>query len=118
MRRPCLPSLSWSTAMTSRLVRMSWIVGVMLRRSFPARRGAAWMDHRLMWGAVFVVGHAAVADFEHVGIVPVAGLGERGECVLPKADGGHGIPSIADVAGGTPSVAADFGSPLPNIGAA
>jgi len=76
------------------------------------------MDHRLMWVAVFVVGHAAVAHFEHVGIVPVAGLGEWGERVLREADGGHGIPGVADVAGGAPGVAADFRSPLPNIGAA
>ena len=30
------------------------------------------MDHRLKWARYSAVGHAAVADFEHVRIVPVA----------------------------------------------
>src|SRR5258707_10495770 len=40
------------------------------------------------------------------------------EPVLCKSDSGIRIPGVADVAGGAPGVAADFGSPLPNIGAA
>ena len=71
-RRPSLPKGSWFAAITSLLVRMSWISGFMSRRSLPAIRGAARIDHRLKWARYSSVGHAPVADFEHVRIVPVA----------------------------------------------
>src|ERR1035437_6922496 len=43
-------------------------------------------------GAVFGVGHAAIADFEHVGIVPVARSGIFFATVLVETDVGHGVP--------------------------
>ena len=46
-RSPSRPSASWSTAITSLLVRMSWISGRMARRSLPAISGAARIAHRL-----------------------------------------------------------------------
>src|SRR6266545_3775921 len=45
--RPWMPSRSWSTAMTSRLSRMSYVAGVTLRRSAPISNGAAMMAQRL-----------------------------------------------------------------------
>ena len=39
--------------------------------------------------AVFVRGHSAVADFEHVGIVPVAGAGITLESILQVEDVHH-----------------------------
>src|ERR1035437_3842998 len=42
--------------------------------------------------AVLGVGHAAVADFEHVGIVPAARTGILLAAVLVETDGGHGVP--------------------------
>ncbi len=43
---PCLPSGSWSTAMTSLLSRMSKVDGEALRRSVPMSSGAAMTDQR------------------------------------------------------------------------
>ena len=45
-------------------------------------------------GLVFGVGHAAVADFQHVGVVPVAGAGVLLAAGLEfEADVLHGVPS-------------------------
>ncbi|EFG10089.1 Hypothetical protein SCLAV_5016, partial [Streptomyces clavuligerus] len=46
---PWRPSGSWFTAMTSRLVRISRVAGVAVRRSLPMRSGAAICDQRLKW---------------------------------------------------------------------
>jgi len=46
-REPCLPSASWSMAMTSGLLRMSRTCSGILRASLPAINGAASMAHRL-----------------------------------------------------------------------
>ncbi len=46
---PCLPSGSWSTAMTSALVRMSSVSCWAVRRSAPISRGAAISAQRLKW---------------------------------------------------------------------
>ncbi len=46
---PCTPSRSWSTAITSRLPRISIVSGVASRRSLPISSGAAMTDHRLKW---------------------------------------------------------------------
>ncbi len=58
--------------------------------------------------------HAAVADLQHVRIVPVAGAGEGAETGLLEADPGHRGVVICDVASGAPGVAADRGTPAPN----
>ena len=65
---------------------------------------------------VFGVGHAAVADFQHVGIVPVAGAGKLLAAGLQfEADVLHGCPAVADVAGGAPQIAADLLAPLADV---
>src|SRR6266516_738617 len=46
---PCLPSGSWSTAMTSELVRMLSVVADALRMSLPISNGAAMIAHMLKW---------------------------------------------------------------------
>src|SRR3954469_24410510 len=43
----CLPSGSWSTAITSGLVEGARVAGETVRRSVPAISGAAISDHRL-----------------------------------------------------------------------
>ena len=65
-------------------------------------------------GQVLVVAHLAVPDFEHVGIVPVAGAGVFFEAVLVEADDGHSVVPVADVARRAPQVAPDRRSPLPH----
>ena len=65
--------------------------------------------------AVFIGVHAAVADLQHVGVVPVARTGVRRNSDLAEADLVHGIPGVADVARRPPQVAADLGSPRPDI---
>ena len=64
-------------------------------------------------GAVFVEGELAVADLEHVGVVPVAGGGVLGEAGLAEADPGHAVVAGVDVVGGAPEVGADRRAPLP-----
>ena len=49
MMTPCLPSESWSIAMTSRLLRMSKVCWLAFRRSVPMSSGAAISAHRLKW---------------------------------------------------------------------
>ena len=56
----------------------------------------------------------AVADFEHVGIVPMAGAGVGFEALLLAEDGVDAVPVGIDVAGGAPEVAAERGRPLPH----
>src|SRR5262249_17581600 len=51
-------------------------------------------------------------------IVPVSRRGERRELVLIESDALHGIPAVADVAGGAPQIAADLRAPLPDVDAA
>src|SRR6266849_1526070 len=65
--------------------------------------------------SVFVVIHAAVADFKHVRIVPVSGRRPRSQFVLRKTDGSHRIPTVADVARCAPGIAADVRTPLPHV---
>ena len=44
----------------------------MLDRSLPAINGAASIAHKLKVCAILGISHAAVTDFQHVGIMPVA----------------------------------------------
>src|SRR6476660_7366401 len=67
---------------------------------------------------VFVVVHPAVSDLEHVRIVPVARRCPRSQFVLRKTDGGHGVPSVADVARRSPSICSYLGAPFPHLGTA
>ena len=48
-RSPWRPSGSWSMAITSRLVRIDRVSGLILLRSLPASSGAARIAHRLIW---------------------------------------------------------------------
>lgn len=55
-------------------------------------------------GAVFFDGQFAVADFEHIGIVPVAGRGVGVERNVLFVQAHDALPRPLDVAGGTPQV--------------
>src|ERR1700761_2882978 len=66
-------------------------------------------------GSVLVERHSAVADLEHVWIVPVSGARVAGEPGLREADERHAIVLIGDVAGSAPEVSADLRAPLPNV---
>src|SRR5712692_3975021 len=74
-------------------------------------------------GAVFSGGHAAIADFEHVGIVPMARAGVSFQTDLQIQNLGpaqpifFAIPTIGDVAGGAPEIA-DIARPEPGFVAA
>jgi len=65
-------------------------------------------------GAVFSEAELAVADFKHVGVVPVAGAGVAGEAGLLLEQVVDAVPVGLDVAGGAPEVAAEGGRPLPD----
>src|SRR5205807_2780773 len=60
-------------------------------------------------------GHAAVADFQHVGIIPMTGLGPGREIVLAKSNSRHRIPSVTNVAGCAPEITTNISAPLPNV---
>ncbi len=64
--------------------------------------------------AVLGVRHAAVADLQHVGVVPVAGARMGGEREVLLEDRQHRTPAVADVTGGPPQVA-DVRRPLPRL---
>src|SRR5260370_21518024 len=83
---------------------MSLVSWDILRGSFPARSGAARMAQGHV-RAIFVAIHAAVADFQHVGIIPLARSGKRFQSVLRKTDEGHAVIFIADISGCPPEVA-------------
>src|SRR5882724_9969005 len=68
--------------------------------------------------SILVVGHAAIANFEHVRIVPVSRRGPRSQFVLRKTNGGHRVPGVADVARRAPGIATFVRAPLPHLGAA
>src|ERR1019366_2399245 len=63
--------------------------------------------------AIFSQCEPAVANLEHVGIVPVAGAGVFGEACILIDDVDDAHPVGPDVAGGAPEVAAERRSPLP-----
>src|ERR1019366_1111685 len=65
-------------------------------------------------GAVLSQGEIAVADFEHVGIVPVARPRVFGQASLLADDVVNAAPIGPHVTGGAPEVAAEGGRPLPN----
>src|SRR5271166_6910615 len=69
-------------------------------------------------GAVFVGGHATVADLQHVRIIPLSGASPFGDGGLGVHDLHHAFVGVVDIAGGAPQVAADLRSPLPHIVAA
>ena len=82
-------------------------------------------------GAVFGVGHAAVADLEHIGIVPVTGVprsfpdrpANRGRYRLRRRSNNNlqlshltrPCQRSLDVAGGAPQVATSFFAPKPRL---
>src|SRR5215472_9355178 len=66
-------------------------------------------------GTIFVSRHPAIADLQHVRIVPVPGPNVRIDIKLTKADAVHRLPAIADVPGGAPQIAPDFAAPRPHI---
>ena len=65
-------------------------------------------------GAVLVIGHATVADLEHIGIVPAARTSVLGPFVVLVDDRDHAAPAVADIASGTPAVS-DVLGPLGGI---
>jgi len=66
-------------------------------------------------GSILLGGHVAVTDFEHVGIVPVAGSGEGSEISLLEADDGHSTVGVVNVVGGSPHLRSDLRAPLPGF---
>src|SRR5215831_18977811 len=64
---------------------------------------------------IFLLVHAAIADLEHVGIVPMSRAGIARDIDLTEAYGRHAEVAVGNVLGGTPEVAAHRGAPLPDI---
>ena len=67
---------------------------------------------------VFRRGHAAVANLQHVRVIPVAAAGVRREPALVESDVGHRFPVVLNIAGGAPEIRAHLRPPRPNIGGA
>src|SRR4051794_17066409 len=72
--------------------------------------------------AIFFVGHAAIANLEHVGIVPVARAGKTVEPILQIEDVEHSkmvfvfaLPLIAYVTRGTPKISTHSFAPEPRF---
>src|SRR6516225_5488627 len=63
---------------------------------------------------VFLLVHAAIADLEHVGIVPMSRAGITRDIDLTKAYGRHAEVAVGNVLSRTPEVAAHRGAPLPD----
>src|SRR5579875_2211348 len=68
--------------------------------------------------AIFAGGHAAVSDFEHVGIVPVARSRELRKAALPEPDRDHAVVIVLDIACGAPKIRAHRLRPSPDPSAA
>ena len=66
----------------------------MCAMSFPAISGAAIIAHSEKCDAIFGWRHAAIADLEHVGIVPVAGPGIRPQRLIQVDDLEHGMRPV------------------------
>src|SRR5437762_2366201 len=62
--------------------------------------------------AILLETHSAVADFEHIRIVPAAWSGTGFLAVLTEAIVGHRRPAIEDIVRGAPEIAAHFAAPL------
>src|SRR3990172_7031309 len=58
---------------------------------------------------------ADLPDDQHVRVVPVAGAGVLLVAVLVEPVAGHAAPTVANVSGGPPAVAPDFGAPFPDL---
>eukprot|EP01136_Pigoraptor_vietnamica_P027489 Opistho-1_new@83828 len=74
MRRPCTPSGSWSTAMTSGAVSNASVSALIARTSFPATSGAAIIAQRKKVRAVLCSRQRAHPDHQHVRVIPRARL--------------------------------------------
>jgi hypothetical protein len=57
----------------------------------------------------------AIADFEHVGIVPVTGCRVRAKLVLAESDVRHRLPVASDVAGCALHIPAHTRRPFPQV---
>ena len=77
-RRPACPAGPGRRRSTSGLVRMAKVVASCCAVSLPAMSGAAMIDHRLKCERSSSVVIPS-ADLQHVGVVPVAGAGVRGQ---------------------------------------
>jgi len=64
--------------------------------------------------AVFISGHAAVANLQHVGIVPATRTSIISPEIVLIDDASHAVPVVTNVSGGTPAVADGLG-PLGRI---
>src|SRR5882757_5114492 len=58
--------------------------------------------------------HTAIANLEHVWIVPVTRASEIFEAILREADQRHTIPVVLNIIGRTPEIPARSRSPLPD----
>ncbi len=66
-------------------------------------------------GAVLILGHFAVADLQHVRIVPVPGPGEAREARLAESDSAHARVGVVDVIRRAPHAGAHRRPPLPRL---
>src|SRR2546423_14679116 len=66
-------------------------------------------------GSVFGITHVAVADFQHVRVIPVSGPRIGGKFVLSKADFRHRVPGITNISRCPPEISAYVRSPFPNL---
>src|SRR5260370_6671285 len=64
--------------------------------------------------SIFIAAHAAVADLEHVRIVPMPRSGKARQTRLAKANLLHARIMVVDVASGAPEIPAHACAPLPN----
>ena len=96
------------------LVHQDGFVGVgHLAEVVPGEEGRSNHGPEGHVDAILVGAHAAVADFEHVGVIPVAGSAVFGDVCLLVGDEDHLSPGVVDVIGGTPHLAPDGGTKLP-----
>src|SRR3954470_8005377 len=65
--------------------------------------------------SVFIRSHSTITDLEHVRVIPMSRRCEYREVALAKTDPRHRVPAVAYIACSSPKIAADVGSPFPNI---
>ena len=63
----------------------------MLRKSFPVMSGAASMHHKVKWARFSLSVDAAIANFQHVWIIPAAGTGVSAEVYLKVQNLQHAV---------------------------
>src|ERR1700754_756037 len=52
---------------------------------------------------------------KHIGVVKMTRIGKRGHRILAKSNVAQALPGIGDIPGGSPAIAADGRTPVPDI---